>query len=73
MGTNAIVETDEQYKDRMFKIYKEKAEKWDKLAKQIEGEYGTYVDGEFVEHDDDDEKHDLISIGEIAATAFNWL
>lgn len=78
MGTNKDmtphVETDQEYKDRMFEIFKAKAEKWDALGKEIEAEYGKYTrDGDFIEHDEEDESHDLCSIGEKAATAFGWL
>jgi hypothetical protein len=69
------IESDDQYRDRMFETFKSKAAKWDALAKEIEGEYGTYdEDGEFQEHPDEpDQDHDLSTIGEIAATAFGWI
>ena len=52
----------------------EKANKWDTLAEDIEKEYGfTNDDGEWEEYPDDDEDHDLCTIGEKAASAFGWL
>ena len=54
----------------------EKAKKWDTLAKEIEGEYGREVDGEWVEWTEEEceeNGHDLVSIGELAASSFGWL
>lgn len=48
-----------------------KAEKWDKLEKEI-AKYYTDKNGEYSE-DNPEEDGDLISIGETAAIAFGWL
>jgi len=61
------------YTQEEIEKLQEKANKWDALAKEIEGEYGTTVNGEFIEHDEENEDHDLATIGEIAAQAFGWL
>jgi hypothetical protein len=58
--TKTLVPTKEQ-----IKKWKEKAEKWDKLDKEI---------GEMYERmDNEDEGDGLISVGEAAAYAFGYL
>lgn len=59
------------YTEEQIKIWKEKAEKWDKLEDRIADCYGSEVDGEWVENEDED--MDLGYIGEIAASAFGFL
>jgi len=62
-----------KYTELEVEAWKLKAEKWDRLGKEIEGEYGRDVDGEWVEWDDEDEDHDLVTIGEAAAYAYGWM
>ena len=51
-----------------------KAKKWDDLSKEIEGNYINHETEECWTDEECGEKgFDLISIGEIAATAFGWL
>ena len=51
---------------------KAKAEKWDKLDKQISKCYCD-EDGEYSEDNPEIEGADLCTIGEMAASAFGWL
>ena len=50
---------------------KEKADKWDKLEKEIEKCYLNDAGEELSE--EESENIDLATIGELAATAFGWL
>ena len=50
---------------------KEKADKWDKLSSEIDKFY-LNKEGEYDE-ENPEEKGDLITIGERAATAFGWI
>lgn len=68
------------YRDRMndiqqfisdIEILKIKAEKWDKLGKEI-SKYYLNKDGEYDEINPENNGH-LGSIGEVSATAFGWL
>jgi hypothetical protein len=52
--------------------WKIKAEKWDMLETEISKCYCN-SDGEYDEDNPEIEDADLITIGEIAATAFGWL
>lgn len=71
---NGTVETDEQYKERMFKIYKEKADKWDLLEEEIQGNYINPNTGEsWTEEECEQKGFDLLSIGEMVAAAFGWI
>lgn len=61
------------YTNEQIELFKKKADKWDALEKQIEGEYGfTNEAGEWEEHPENDD-HDLCTIGEKAAYAFGYL
>jgi hypothetical protein len=61
-----------QRKEVEYDKCKEKADKWDALAKEVEGEYINPDTGEEW-GDEPDQDHDLTTIGLIAATAFGWL
>ena len=63
---NEIVELREK-----LKIALEKAEKWDELGEEISKFY-LNEDGEYDE-DNPENEGDLVSIGEIAASAYGWL
>lgn len=58
---NCLEEAAERYANQ----FKEKAQKWDDLDDEI----GSLYDGE----EDDEDSMGLITIGEIAATAFGYL
>jgi hypothetical protein len=52
--------------------WKVKAEKWDALGKEIETCYCN-EDGEYDEETPECVEADLVTIGEIAASAYGWL
>ncbi|CAL1518151.1 hypothetical protein [Chitinophaga sp. MM2321] len=60
------------YTEEEIETQKRKAQKWDELEEKIAVCYGREnEDGEWEENND--ENIDLCTIGEIAASAFEWL
>ncbi len=65
----AVVQKDEMYKSQRILAMKAKAEKWDKLDKEISAYYFDDNDDEL----EDEEGGDLLDIGEAAARAFGYM
>lgn len=61
-----------KYTKKQIEEFKNKASKWDNLGAKIQKCYCN-ENGEYDEENTETENADIVTIGEIAATAFGWL
>ncbi|WP_271406593.1 hypothetical protein [Tenacibaculum soleae] len=63
-----------KYTDKQIAVFKTKADRWDKLEEEIASHYiNSRTNEPWTDEELEDKGYDLTSIGEAAASAFNWL